>query len=425
MREKRIAEIFSAIAGPVLVFVDNFADNLNTISLILSSTKKTDILFVCGERDYRLPYIENAFTGEDYLLIRYALELTSEEASALKRIHEAEGLSTIKSIPERQYLGQVTGKTIAEANCRIQHNFKTIDSIVESLSEECTEEECATYLAVALARFCYAIGVRRSVLSTISFPDTVEFLFSESAALPLKYSDYGGNFTVPKQPIIGDRIIEVARKRHSRGLLTAFTDLATSLAPRVNPSTIRRRTPEAQLLGRLMDYDNNVKRFIDDYAEEYYASLKPLCMWNARYWEQMSLLKLDRFFVSPSDTFLLEESIQHARSAISAELHPFSLTTLSKVLFRAMEKLPSRRDQLFAEAWGHMLDADEREARWATRGATLFVVCFGGVLSYIQMGGQLSGVQYEKLRDMVATTHLLKIRDRKLAELRETLSAEL
>ena len=62
-----------------------------------------------------------------------------------------------------------------------------------------------------------------------------------------------------------------------------------------------------------MDFDGSVKRFIDDRAEAFYRELKPLCGWNARYWEQLALLKLDRFFSSPEDEFLLEESIRRAR----------------------------------------------------------------------------------------------------------------
>ena len=208
-------------------------------------------------------------------------------------------------------------------------------------------------------------------------------------------------------------------------MLAAFRDLALSVAPRVNPGTIKRKTPEAQILGRLMDYDNNVKRLIDEFAEEYYAALKPLCSWNSRYWEQMALLKLERFFASPDDRLLLEESIQHARSAISAEVHPFSLTTLAKVLFQAMEKSPANRDEYFSEAWQNILEANQRESRWENRGATLFVVCFRGVLSYLGNGGVLSGDQYEVLRDMISETHRLKIRDRQLADLRKQLTDQL
>jgi len=420
----KIAGIFNRMSGRIVVLVDNFADALNSISLILQDIRKTDILFVCAERDYRLSYIESAFTGEDYQQIKNSLGLTIDEANRLRVIHESEGISTI-SVSKDVYVRQVVGKSIAEANCRIQNNFRTIDVITEGLIRECDGGEVSTYLLISLARFCHSMGVRRSALSTVSFPGTVEFLLSSDASLPVKYSEQSSSFVVPRRAIIGDRILEIKRKSSSRELLTAFSDLALSLAPRVNRTTILRKTPDAQLLGRLMDYDNNVKRFIDSFAEDFYLALKPLCQWNARYWEQMSLLKLDRFFASPSDRFLLDESIQHARSAIAAQIHPFSLTTLAKVLFQAMQKSPDRRDQYFAEAWKNTVDADEREARWSSRGATLFVVCFGGVINFLKMGGQLNGQQYEKLRDMVATTRSLKIRDRKMIELRAELSKEL
>ena len=421
----RIASILDLIEGRVFVFVDNFADALNTISIILSNTDKRNILFVCAERDYRLPYIENAFTGEGYRSIKNQLGLSEAEADTLRKVHETEGISAIKSVNLHKYLGQVAGRPIAEANCRLQNNFRTMDSIVESLSRECSNEERSTFLTVSLARFCFSLGVRRSILSTTSHAESVEFLLSESAPLPLKYSDQQSAFLVPKQSVIGDRILEKFKKEGGKFLLGAFVELTKSVAPRVTIDAIRRKTPEAHLLGRLMDYDNNVKKYIDGFAEEFYTQLKPLCDWNARYWEQMSLLKLARFYANPSDTLLLDECIQHARSATSAERHPYSLTTLAKVLFQAMQSLPLRKDHYFDEAWAHVVEADNRESRWPSRGATLYVVCFGGVLRYLKMGGQLTGEQYEKLRDMVATTYELKIRDRNLKELRDTLSTNL
>ena len=384
---RKIARILNRLSEPVVVFVDNFADALNSIVLILKEIDKVDILFVCAERDYRLIYIENAFSGEDYQLLTGRLDLTANEAALVRDVHQSEGISTIQSVPDGVYFGQVVGKTIAEANCRIQNNFRTIDKIAEGLAAESTAEEAAVYLLVSLARFCYALGVRRSILSTVSYPDEVEFLLSQEAALPIKYSKQDGSFVVPKQTLIGDRFLEARRKFFPRRLLTAFTELAESVAPRVNPSTIRRKTPEAQLLGRLMDYDNNVKRFIDEYAEEFYAALKPLCGWNARYWEQMALLKLDRYFASLSDTFLLEESIQHARSAISAEVHPFSLTTLSKVLFQAMDKSPDRRDQFFSESWANIIQADERESTLAELRRNPFCCVFWRCNSVLRDGG--------------------------------------
>ena len=421
---KKIASILDKMGGRVIVFVDNFADSLNSISLILGHSEKADLLFVCSERDYRQGYIKSAFTGFEYRTIRNALALTRNEAAELRSENERNGLSTINSTSEGVYLGQVVGRTIAEAICRIQNNFKTLDRIVRDLSEECDDDETFAYLLVALARFCYANGVRRPSLSTVSMPDALEHLFSNEASLPVKYSDNGSNFIIPKQAIIGDRILELNRKSNQKKLLQVFCELAKSVAPRVNITTIKHKSPEAQLLGRLMDYDNNVKDYIDEYAEEFYADIKPLCDWNARYWEQLALLKLDRFLASPDDKLLLEESIQHARSAISAQVHPFSLATLAKILFRAMEKSTPNQDEYFAEAWDGVLEANEREAHWRNRGATLFVIAFSGVLSFRKMGGKLTGEQCECLRDMVAETYALKISDKRLISLRSDLEKE-
>lgn len=421
LEPSEVAEIFDKISGRMFVFVDNFADCLNTISLILGKCEKRDILFICAERNYRLRYIQSAFTGYEYPTISSALELTRAEATALRVANESNGLSTISDKSEGAYLSEVVGRSMAEATCRIQNNFKTLDRIVKELSEECDQDEAFAYLLVSLARFCYSNGVQRNILSTVSVPDALEHLLSEESSLPVTYSDFGSMFVVPKQAIIGDRFLNLTHKSSERRLFEAFLDLAKSVAPRVNITTIKRKTPESQLLGRLMDYDNNVKDFIDEYAEEYYAGLKSLCDWNSRYWEQLALLKLDRFFASPEDRFLLDESIQHARSAISAEVHPFSLATLAKVLFQAMEKSPQNRDQYFGEAWDHVVEANMRESQWSNRGATLFVIAFGGVLTFLQMGGQLTGEQHEYLRDMIAETRVLKVSDKRLIGLRAEL----
>ena len=423
MEPQAMAKLIDRIPQPVLVFVDNFADAVNTVQLVLERTLKKELLFVCAERDYRLGYIENTFTSEDYVERSNLLKLTVNEATRLWQEHAREGISTLQNISESKYLAEVVGRPIAEANCRIQNNFKTMDLITSDLVSECTPEENSAFLAVALARFCFALGVRRSALSEIRGSGDIEFLLSEQAPLRVKYTDYGKVFVAPANPLIGDRVLEASRKTSPKGILQAFVDLASSLAPRVTPATIKLKTPEAQLLGRLMDYDNNVKRFIDDRAEEYYKALKSSCGWNARYWEQLALLKLDRFFASPTDTFLLDESIQHARSAISAELHPFSLTTLAKVLFQAMEANKANRDQFFTEAWKSITEADDRESKWPSRGATLFNVCFRGVLKYISLGGQLTGDQYTRFRDMVSTTHALKIKDKGLLAKRNELVA--
>ena len=90
-----------------------------------------------------------------------------------------------------------------------------------------------------------------------------------------------------------------------------------------------------------------------------------------------------------------------------------------------MEKSQKSRDQYFSEAWRNVVDANIREFRWSNRGATLFIIAFGGVLRFLEMGGQLSGEQSEYLRDMIAETRTLKIADKRLIGVRAELEKAL
>ena len=226
MDPKSYARILDRVPRPVIVFVDNFADALNSVSLILEVLKRQDILFVCAERDYRLGYIEGAFTGEDYLQVNSPLKLTINEARALRQLHQDEGISTIQAISEKRYLREVVGKAIAEANCRIQNNFRTLDGIVADLMRECQPSENSAYLTVSLARYCFSLGVRRSTLSDISDADSIEFLLSDASPLPLRYTDRARSMVVPGNALVGERVL-VENKRHgTEALFRAFVDLA-------------------------------------------------------------------------------------------------------------------------------------------------------------------------------------------------------
>lgn len=90
-----------------------------------------------------------------------------------------------------------------------------------------------------------------------------------------------------------------------------------------------------------------------------------------------------------------------------------------------MEQRPDNRDALFQEAWDNIRDADEREKKWPSRRATVFVICFAGVLKFLDMGGQLTGAQYEKLREMVQATHRHHFKERNLIEMRGLIEAVL
>ncbi len=414
-----VADILDKISKNCIVFIDNLSDAINDFSLLMPKLKKRNIVFVCADRDYRIPYIEASFTSEHFDHMDNLLNPTRNEVEKLLSRHITHGLSTVRPNNHARITERSIDEPISVFCCRIQNNFKRFDRIVKELINECDHDEKMAYTTIALARYCVALGVRRHVLSAISHFDAVEYLFSNSASLPVKYSDFHSSFVVPQQAVVGETVLRFAKTQDKNSLLVVFVDLVKALSPMVNPNTIRKRSPEARLVGRLMDFDSVVKQFIDDYAERFYEEVKTESEWNSRYWEQLSLMKLDRFLASPEDTLLLQESLQHARSALTRESHPFSHTTLAKVLFQAMRSEPQSKEDYFNEAWDHVSIADLIESRWERRGAALFVVAFTGAKNFVEMGGVLSGKQNDKLRDMISTTHGLMLQDRRLLKARD------
>jgi hypothetical protein len=417
------ADTLNGVDGRLFIFVDDFADSQSFIERLLRNIEKKDIIFVGSERAYRRPYIEGGIGEDEYQIASIDLGLDQGEAERLVRLHESNGISTLaaKTPAEIAARGrELLGHPIAVAVCRIQNNYKPFDKIVDELLEATPRESQRAYATAAIARFCYAAGVRRHVLNSAVAPARLGELFSSSAALPLVESK---GFVVPRRSVVADRVLARLIDQDRAGALGLFVRLAVALAPYVNRKQISARSPEARLAGRLMDFDQVVKRLINDDAEEFYALTKDDWSWNSRYWEQMSLLKLDRYLVDLTDDKLLQESIQHARHAYAIERHPLSLTTLAKILFAAMQTSTRALDDLFSEGWALITESIHIEMGWDNLRATAFVVCFQGVLTYVKNGGLLTGDQASDLRDLIATTYSRKLKDRRLSELRDEVSA--
>lgn len=423
--EDSCAEILDSISGPLYVFVDNWADHSAYFIRILAEVAKRDIVFVCAERSYRKPYIESGLAEEDFEIAERQLELTAPEGEDLVARFRAEGLSAIDDLSAEKLgamMRSLEGEPIAVAACRIQKNFRSFDAILKELVRESSDEELSVYATATISRFCYSDGVRQSVLYEATRSHAVGALMDLNSRLPLKYSDGGGRFVVPARPVVADRVLNVLLDRNPRWVAEVFVNLSNALAARVNRHQIKLRSPDARLSGRLMDYDQ-IKRFIDPHAEYFYESIRESWSWNSRYWEQLSLLKLDRFLVDRTDTSLLDAGVQHARFAYSIEQHPLSLTTLAKLLFVAMAADKRGMDNLFSEAWSLINTSIDIESRWQNIKATAFIVGFRGVLEYVKLGGLLTGEQADRLRDVISITHARKLRDPLLQRLREDVAA--
>lgn len=420
--EESTASILEDIADDCMIFVDNWADHLAYFLRVLRQLDKRNIVVVAAERSYRRPYIESALSSEEIEIQNNILSTSHDEAENLILACENAGLSTLGIMTQgtrAKHASLLQGQPLQIILCRIQENFKPFDVIIKSLISDSKKEEADAYITVGIARFCYSGGLRRSILGAMFTPALIEELISLGSKLPVKYNSKGGGFLTPRRSVVADRFLSYFSKTNKVRLQSLFVGLANELAARVNREQIRLRTPEARLAGRLLDFDQIVKTYINDQAESFYDAIKDKWSWNSRYWEQMALLKLDRYLLDKTDSSLLTESIQHARHAYAIERHPLSLTTLAKLLFTAMPSDYKQRDELFNEAWYLITESIEMETRWDNLRATAFIVCFNGVISYTECGGILSGEQADKLRDVIAITYSRKLRDRRLNDLRE------
>ncbi|MBR0784265.1 hypothetical protein [Bradyrhizobium iriomotense] len=146
----------------------------------------------------------------------------------------------------------------------------------------------------------------------------------------------------------------------------------------------------------MFDYDDVVREFIPSRSEEFYLRMKRFWDWNSRYWEQLALLKLDRY-LTYSKVADLNQAVSHARHAISIERHPLGLTTLGRILLEQM-KQEAKFERPFAEAFDFLDEAIKLEGNRNRITIHPYTTMFNGVMAYVQRGGNLTGRQIERLK---------------------------
>ncbi len=416
-----IIDLLSRAEKPLLVFVDNFADTVSRIRPILDELRDEPIYFIAFERTYRESFLENALSGENFLQIKNQVAFSEAEASKLITAMHRAGLTNIgKLYPGRsdELARDIAGEEIGIATCRVRGNFKPFDRIVRELITDSDRSTFKSYLFAALARFCFGGGVHSSIIHSDSDIPVSELL-DPSNPLSLQYTNRRKGYVVPYNAVIADRCLFIMKQNNDPRLFNAFVNLSKAIAPRVSRATIRNKSPESRISGRLLDYDQVVREFLGDQSERFYREIKDEWDWNARYWEQLSLLKLDWYLSDRSDTILIEQSVQHAQHAVSLERHPLSYTTLAKILFHYQDVEGIDRDLVFSDSWNYIMSAVDIEKKWDNIRNTVFIIAFNGVIRYLQGGGLLNGKQTEQLKDVVAITHARRLRGKDLFEKRQ------
>lgn len=418
---QRTAEAIDLIDDPLLIIVDDFADQAPAIADTLLRMEKRDVVTLCAERKYRWRYLKTILSEIDFRVIE-GLNLSGTESDGLINLYLRFGLlGTSEAVTDKKGFSQrISSDPIAVASCRILNDFRPLDRIVKSISAAANKIDRERYLIAALAQFCFRGGVRYEVLASISGRDGWNHQFSSLHPLPLAYSDQGDhNYIVPMNATLSGRILDLTSNEDSRLLCDVFSRLANAIAPRVNRAAIMRRAPEARLAGRLFDYDQVVNGFLGDLSDLFYSAARDAWRWNSRYWEQVALLSLSQYRSMPEDPEgreALAMAVQHARHAVSIETHPFPLTTLGKVLLvQMMEREFSAREN-FEEAFLRLTFAIDLERKRSRVNVHAFITLFRGARDYIAMGEELTGKQTEKIKELMTDAERKFRRDAELQQ---------
>lgn len=399
------AECLSRIAGRVILVVDGLADHAEqVVELLEDSSIAAKVVLLAAERSYRREYIDVVFgdRGRSTCKLR---PLTLDECQQLVERFRGYGLVGASDAIKRprEFAARLSGDPIAVAVCRILNDFRPLDNIVESLWSAAAAADRIPYLCVALAQHCYRVGLRYSLLQAITGPGApIARLLDSDIPLRLAPSAVDDDFVVALNAIIADRILHRASRRESVSLVSAFVQLASALAPHVNRKAIMRRSPEARLIGRLFDADKVVRPLLDTAAEGFYVSVQSCWEWNSRYWEQRALLAAE------AD---VDAALQYARHAVAIERHPFSLTTMGKILLMQMEKAPGAVEGVYGEAFETLSAAIELEARRSRITVHPFATLLSGTARYCERGGVLTANQRARIDCYYAEAQALFARD--------------
>ena len=422
----RTAKALGLLDGPVVVLLDNFADQVRVVANILDMANKKDLIFLCAERNYRHRYVVSSLGDIAFKTVK-GLRLSRAEAMQLVERYIKRGLvGSSRAINKRSrsaFVGGLVDEPIAVACCHILNDMRPLDSIVNSTYSTASIAERERYLVAALAQFCFKGGVRRSVLASAVSRQGWNAQFQIAHPLPLSYVDrVRRDFIVPLNATLAERTLRRAPKDD---IAKAFRSLGSRIAARVNRRTIIQRSPEALLAGRLFDYEDVIRGFLNSKdVGQFYDEMRGVWQWNSRYWEQVALYNLQLFHEKQDDDYL-REAIQHARHAVSVERHPFPLTTLARVLFAQLGRAGVMNMPVYNEAYENLVSAINMERRRSRVSMHAYVTLFSYTLKYLDMRYKLGHKQLRMLENLLEFSRRYDVRDPELRQISEELRQRL
>jgi SIR2-like domain len=399
------ASVIDLIDEPLVLIVDNFADQVTVFRDLLDRIEKKDVVIVAADRSYRFRYIIQALSGAPYSLFN-GLPLRLTDCEGLIANYVGHGLVGSRSAirNKRDFIKKIVDDPVAVACSRILNDFHPLDKIITDILSDSTDLQHRRYYTAALAQHCFRGGVRYAILSGAVAKDGLSAQLGRDHALPLAFFDRTNSFVVPQNSTLAQRVLSLASETDRDLLLEIFVGLANQIASWVNRKTLKRRSPEARLAGRLFDFDSVTDELLKDKAPEFYQRTQTAWQWNSRYWEQLALMHLAQYFILPNTQKgrqALTDATQHARHAVAIENHPLPLTTLGKILLVQMTVTGFSLAATYTEAYEHLTNAIFLEESWSRKAIQPYILLFRGTADYSAHGGALSKRQSEKLVDLV------------------------
>ena len=398
------ASILRNFRDKFIIFCDNFADHVSGMIELYRQVVRNDMLIIGAERSYRMNYIGLTLGGIQYKTLQVGPFIEEEATSLIEKLNQY-GLSSGKKSADTNQSKSLIDDNIAIATCRIMNDFKPIEKIIVSLTENADENRLSRYIACAIASHCYRSGLNYRILSSSFDSSGLSDQLYFRDILPLAFSDSQKEYITTAKPILGYRVLQHMAQYDGDIVFDSYCTIGRSIAPYVNRRTIIQRTPEARLAGRLFDFDEICFPILGSESEKFYIRMKDFWSWSSRYWEQLALLNVDKFDKSKDQKFI-SQAVSHARHAVKIEEHPLPLSTLGKVLIEEMRSIPTKRDSSYREAHDILCRAIKMESGMNRIAIHPYATLFKGTFFYLSLGGLLSSKQKEKLRELVKNAEL-------------------
>ena len=391
-------EFLLTVADPIMLVTDSLAEHGEQLLSVFKRLSPLKRICVFGaERKYRMKFISDVFENEKIKIFESKKWYSEEIEELIKRYVSAGIIGNADAISAPRKLAlDLMNNTTAEAVCRILNDFRPLSLIARSLWNDTVKAGRTAYLMVAISYYCTSCGVRSDIISSAYESELIRDLTWNDAPLRIVENPDDDNYLIPGSAVLSTLLVHEMVRERSLFLLDIAADLANLLSPFVTRNTIKQRTAEARLAGRLFDADGVLADLLRGEMIVFYEKTYDRWKWNSRYWEQRAL------FISTSDRSL---AVRHARHAVSIERHPFPMTTLAKILFSSStDSDPPRSDQ-FNEAFSLMEDALRIESKCDREKTTkAYHAILEGTWNYINNGGGISHQQKKSIRKVIAET---------------------